>query len=414
MRWLVVVMAPMRTGESSERIRQLISALAGVSVFGLSFGLLYPLQALQLEHAGYSATYIGLVAAMQPLGLVVSNFLLPTIAARIGVGKLLTICVVAISLVFAAYPFLPPTPFWFLLRFLHGALASSLYVISEAIIIRLSLGDGSTRVLSIYTAAMQTTFGIGPLIILVVGVDGFAGFAIGAILTLVGGGIMILGGASKVDLYEDNKEKRPFLSVLWQLRILLVSFAVFAFSDAVTADLLPVYGMKLNFSTSGAAMLLAAFLFGSTILQIPLSYLFSKAKDSHQLPMNVVAIAVSFVALVVLWDSILVWPIIAVAGALTSSINTIALTQLGKRLVGSDLISGTASLTTVWGLTALIATPIAGIGMDVAGPQALPYSIILFCVLSICISLALFFGKSSRRRSTVDVLTASDDTSSRV
>lgn len=380
-----------------QRIKQLVAALAGVSVFGLSFGLLYPLMALQLESGGYSSTYIGVVAAMQPMGLVLSNFLLPSFAARLGVGTLLKFCVVAISIVFAAYPFLPPTPFWFLLRFIHGALASSLYVISEAIIIRLSVGDGSTRVLSIYTAAMQTTFGVGPLILLAVGVEGHTAFLIGAGLTLLGGAIMILGGASKIELYDDS-ERKPFLSVLWQLKILLVSFAVFAFSDAATADLLPVYGMKLEFSTSASAMMLAAFLFGSTVLQIPLSYLFSKAKDAFQLPVNVAAIAVSFLALVAFWDSYLVWPVMAVAGALTSSINTIALTQLGKRLVGSDLISGTASLTTVWGLTALIATPIAGVGMDLAGPQALPYSIVLFSVLSLVISLALLSMKRNARQ----------------
>jgi len=378
---------------SRERLGQLIAALAGVSVFGLSFGLLYPLMALHLEGQGYSASYIGLVAAMQPLGLVLSNFLLPSIAARIGVGRLLKICVVAISLVFVAYPFLPPTPFWFLLRFVHGALASSLYVVSEAIIIRLSLGEGSTRVMSIYTAVMQTTFGIGPLILMVVGVDGPAGFVIGGSLTLIGGIIMILGGAGRVELFEES-ERKPFLSVLWQLKILLVSFAVFAFSDAATADLLPVYGMKLSFSTADAAMLLAAFLFGSTLLQIPLSYLFAKAKDSLQLPINVGAIAMSFVAMVLLWDTAFIWPVTAVAGALTSSINTIALAQLGRRLQGGDLIAGTASLTTVWGMTALIATPIAGVGMDIAGPQALPWSIVLFSALSLMISLLL----SARRK----------------
>lgn len=140
--------------------------------------------------------------------------------------------------------------------------------------------------------------------------------------------------------------------------------------------------------------MLAAFLFGSTILQVPLSYLFSKARDSLQLPINVCAIAVSFLGLALFWDTPAIWPLTAIAGALTSSINTIALTLLGKRLVGSDLISGTASLTTVWGLTALVATPIAGVGMDVAGPQALPYSIILFSVLSLCISVLLLWRKN--------------------
>lgn len=393
---------------SGETLRQLIAALAGVSVFGLSFGLLYPLMALQLEVKGYSSTYIGVVAAMQPMGLVLSNFLLPSIAARIGIGNLLKICVILISLVFAIYPFLPPTPFWFILRFVHGALASSLYVISEAIIIRLSIGESSTRVLSIYTAAMQTTFGVGPLILLAVGVEGYTAFLIGAGLTLASGIIMLLGGAGKVDLYEDS-ERKPFFSVLWQLKTLLVSFAVFAFSDAATADLLPVYGMKLDFSTSGSAMLLTAFLFGSTVLQIPLSHLFSKAKDTLQLPINVGSIAISFLALVMFWDSHLVWPIMAIAGALTSSINTIALTQLGQRLVGSDLISGTASLTTVWGLTALIATPIAGVGMDIAGPQALPYSIILFSALSIIVSMTLLFLKKNARPAASPLVNAGDD-----
>lgn len=188
----------MKAAADRTRTLQLIAALAGVSVFGLSFGLLYPLMALNLESRGYSPSYIGIVAAMQPMGLVLSNFLLPSIAARIGVNALLKICVISISLVFVTYPFLPPTPYWFLLRFVHGALASSLYVVSEAIIIRLSLGDGSTRIMSIYTAAMQTTFGIGPLILMAVGVDGYAGFLIGGILTFIGGAIMILGGASKV------------------------------------------------------------------------------------------------------------------------------------------------------------------------------------------------------------------------
>ncbi|WP_421694830.1 MFS transporter [Aestuariivirga sp.] len=382
----------MHADSGRNQTRQLIAALAGISVFGLSFGLLYPLMALNLEGRGFSASYIGIIAAMQPLGLVMSNFLLPTVVARTGVGGLLKICIGAISLVFAVYPFLPPTPCWFLLRFVHGALASSIYVVSEAIIVRLSVGERATRVLALYTAVMQTTFGIGPLILLLTGVDGPAGFLTGAILTIVGGLIMILGGAGKVELYDEG-ERKPFLSVLWQIKFLLAGYAVFAFADAVTADLLPVYGKLLDFSTTRAALLLTAFLFGSTILQIPLSFLFSKVDETYQLPLNVSGVALSFLALVFTWDTALVWPVIAIAGALTSSINTISLTQVGRYVAARDLVAGTASLTTSWGVIYLIATPIAGIGMDSAGPQALPYSVVIFGLLSLAVLLI-----GSRRR----------------
>ena len=49
------------------------------------------------------------------------------------------------------------------------------------------------------------------LILMAVGVDGYAGFLIGGILTFIGGAIMILGGASKVELYDDS-ERKPFFS----------------------------------------------------------------------------------------------------------------------------------------------------------------------------------------------------------
>lgn len=389
----------MRLDHRRSELHQLLSALAGVSVFGLSFGLLYPLMALQLESRGYSPAYIGVVAAMQPIGLILSNFLLPSVAAHLGVGVLLRICVATISLVFVLYPFLPPTPFWFVLRFLHGALASSLYVVSEAIILRLSLGSRSSRVMAIYTSVMQASFGLGPLILMAVGVNGALGFLIGAILTSAGGVIMLLGGAGGVQLQDDG-ERRPFLSVLWQLRIMLVSYAVFAFSDAVTADLLPIYGRKLDFSTDSAALLLTIFLFGSTCLQLPLSWLFDRLPEKIQLPVNVAGVAICFGGMILSWDTWLIWPVTALAGALTFSINTLGMAQLGRRLAGSDLIAGTASQTTVWGVTALVATPVAGVGMDIAGPQAMPWSITLFAVLSLALSGLLHLRRRGGVRQT--------------
>ena len=43
--------------------------------------------------------------------------------------------------------------------------------------------------------------------------------------------------------------------------------------------------------------------------------------------------------------------------------------------------------------TRQLISPLAGVGMDIAGPQALPYTIMLFSVLSLCISLSLLAGK---------------------
>lgn len=376
----------MHQDSGRERTLQIMAAMAGVAVFGLSFGLLYPLMALNLSGRGYSASYIGLIAAMQPLGLVCCNVLLPSLVKRTGVSAVLKISIIANALVFAAYPLVTSLPMWFMLRFIHGALAAAIYVVSESIVIRLSAGDGSPRLMSIYTAVMQSTFGSGPLILLLTGVDGAGGFLTGAALTVVGGVIMLAGGATKVNLAHEGTGQ-PMLTVIWRLRFLLAGYAVFAFTDAAVADLLPIYGTMLTLTTAKAALLLSAFLFGSTLLQIPLSQLFARVSDGAQLPLNVAAVALSFLGVALAWDSLLIWPAVALAGALTSSVSTVSLTQLGKNLSGGDLISGTASINTAWGIICLIATPIVGFAMDQAGPVALPTTIAAFALLSFAIML---------------------------
>ena len=386
-----------------DRALQLMAALAGVAVFGLSFGLLYPLMALHLAGAGYSASYIGLIAAMQPLGLVCCNFILPSLVRRTGVAALLKAAIIANALVFVAYPLAPPEPWWFLLRFIHGALAAAIYVVSEAIIIRLAAGDGASRLMALYTAVMQSTFGSGPLILLLTGVDGASGFLTGAALTVAGGIVMLLGGAAKVDLTREGGGQ-PILTIIWRLRFLLAGYAVFAFSDAAVADLLPIYGKMLAFTTAHAALLLSAFLFGSTLLQIPLSQIFAKVPDAAQLPLNVAAVALSFFGVALAWDSPFIWPAVALAGALTSSVSTVSLTLLGKNLTGSDLISGTASVNSAWGIICLIATPIVGYAMDKAGPVALPHTIAGFALLSLAtLLLAIRRGPVVRNASPAPV-----------
>jgi MFS family permease len=71
------------------------------------------------------------------------------------------------------------------------------------------------------------------------------------------------------------------------------------------------------------------------------------------------------------------WPLILVSGAASAGIYTVALAELGERFRGTELVSGTSSFATMWGLGALFGAVMAGWAFDSYGPDGLPYSVAL-------------------------------------
>jgi hypothetical protein len=80
------------------------------------------------------------------------------------------------------------------------------------------------------------------------------------------------------------------------------------------------------------------------------------------------------------------WPVLTVMGATAAGIYTVALAELGERFSGHELVTGTASFSTVWGLGALGGSLAAGWSIAAFGPDGLPFSmaaIFLLFILSV-------------------------------
>jgi len=71
---------------SPPNIRNLIAACSAISVFGLAFGMTYPLLSLILEQRGVSTEMIGINSAMMPVGILLFSPLIPVVSKRFGAG----------------------------------------------------------------------------------------------------------------------------------------------------------------------------------------------------------------------------------------------------------------------------------------------------------------------------------------
>ena len=88
---------------SSPNIRNLVVACAAITVFGLAFGMTYPLLSLILESRGVSESMIGINSAMMPLGILLFGSAIPFLSRRFGARNLAVSAAVLTALFIILY-----------------------------------------------------------------------------------------------------------------------------------------------------------------------------------------------------------------------------------------------------------------------------------------------------------------------
>ena len=355
-----------------QRFINLLAAIAAITVFGFTFGLMFPLLSLIQESRGIPSWLIGVNSALHPLGIVISVFAIPYLVRRFGARNAVIGAGLLTAAVIVTYPFFEIFPWWFGLRVLQGFFVSILFAISEAWIVKFAAGPWRTRILGIYSAILALSFGIGPALITVTGIEGALPFIVGAVILL----IAIIPVFFVQDAAVDSADERP-LSVLGFARkapILLFAIGMFAIIDAANLSFLPVYAVKKGFDRETAALALTAFVLGNTVLQFPIGWL------ADHLPKRVVMAGCgtftcicSFLVPFV-FGTWALWPVLTVMGATSAGIYTVALGELGERFSGHDLVAGTAAFSTMWGLGALAGSLLAGWAIAGFGPDGLPFT----------------------------------------
>jgi MFS family permease len=369
--------------------RQLINLLAAISaitVFGFTLGLMFPLLSLILEQRGMSAEVIGYNTAMQPLGIILSILAIPALVRRFGAKASVIGAALLTASVVCAYPYAPVFWWWFALRFLHGFFVSTLFAVSEAWVVKFSEGPYRSRILALYTSVLAASFGGGPALISLTGTDGPAPFLIG--------GLILVIAAAPIFLVQDDdvpSEDETALSVMGfaaKAPMLLAAVGIFAVVDAACLGFLPVYGVRKGMTAEMAALALTAFIVGNTVLQFPIGWL-ADHYPKHRITAGCTAITALACALIpVSFGTPFLWIVLMVAGASSAGIYTVALARLGEGFSGHDLVAGTASFSTTWGIGALLGALGAGWSIQAFGLDGLPYTLAVIFAMFLFAMLA--------------------------
>lgn len=375
--------------------RNVIAAAAAITVFGFALGQMFPLLSLILEARGYSDDVIGLNAAMSPVGILLFSTVIPVTARRFGARRVALVAAFATALIILSFKVFPSLAAWFVLRLLQGMTISTLFVLSEAWIVRYSSGAHRGKIVAVYASVLSGSFAAGPAVIAWIGIEGWRPFLIGAAVLIAA--MVPLSLVRDEQRAEDLREPSSLLKFAPKAPILLAAVGMFAVFDAATLGLLPVYGVRVGLDVTVAAAALTALIAGNVVFQFPIGWLADRLPKRAVIAGLALATAVLCLILPATMATAWMWPVLLLVGATGYGIYTVSLADLGDRFTGEELVQGAAAFATTWGGGALLGSALAGWAMATFGPHGLP--------VSLAIVLALFLvmmavGEPRRRRRT--------------
>lgn len=382
-----------------QRWINLFAAISAITVFGFALGLMFPLLSLIMEKHGVSPQVIGYNTAMQPLGILVAGFVVPSLTHRFGTKPVAICAAFVVATLIVTYPFTDIFWAWFLLRAVQGFAVAILFSVSEAWVVEAADGPARSRILGIYTGVLSLSFGLGPALISFTGTESLTPFFVGAAFLLAGTIPMFFYRQTEAFARDAETSGLSMLGFARLAPILIAAVGMFGVIDAANLGLLPVYGVKKGLSPETAALMLTAFIAGNIALQFPIGWIADHWSKRGMMVVCAITTVIGSVLIPTAFGTLAIWPVLVVTGAASAGIYTMALAELGERFSGHELVAGTAAFSTMWGAAALFGALLGGWAIDRFGPDGLPYSIaVVFVGFILAIAVRGYFSAQAPKR----------------
>lgn len=358
----------------------LIAAIATVASADIALGFTLQLLPLLMDHNGVSASVIGLNTAMSPLGILLAGPVIPRIIQRFGTRPVAGLAVFISALALLGFKLFPSIYLWFPLRFMLGISAGALFIVSEAWILTFADPASRGRVMGFYTSVLSITFSIGPLVLPITGTTGWTPWLI-AISCLVFAGVPLSFVKPDEDVFRDEGSGR-FWSVVSRVPLLLFAVGCATLFDSVFISFFSIFGLRNGLSLGVASSALGIGILGNLLFQYLVGWL-----ADHWSKRGVVVISATLTVLLafaLIWavNSWLLWPTIILLSTSAFAVYVIALTVIGDRFSGGDLVACSAAFSTMWGVGGLVGPALAGSVIDTFGINAMPLLLAAFyCIL---------------------------------
>ncbi len=345
---------------------------AAVISIGLALGLTMPLVSLRLESWGYGNFAIGVMASTPAVGVLLGAMIAGRLAARVGTPRLMRICLLTGAFSVGLLALLQSYPVWLILRLLIGVQLTVVFILGESWINQLAVEKWRGRLVALYGTGYALSQLSGPVLLTFIGTADDRGFWFGVCL-LVGGSLLLLGrsGAPKVDPH--SATGRGLFSFCAQLAGDCLGGGVVrrlrghdphpAAGVWHPAGLHPGRGAGHGEHRGGGRCTAAAAHRLARRPHLPADVLFRGCG---------LVLFLSSLAMPLLLQPPLIWPLLVLFGASAGGLFTLALILIGERYRDDALVRANAHVAQLWGIGCLLGPLATGAASQWISGHALP------------------------------------------
>jgi MFS family permease len=383
--------------QASSRRMVLAAVFSSCLGVGLIFGFQPPLIALTLSRLGYSSFAIGAVTAASLIAVILCGPFYPRVIVRVGLKR----CIVA-GIVFAAgilllMPLWPGVPSWLALRFVAGCALGLVWIASEIWMNSASGTESRGTVMGIYGTVFSIGIVAGPILLEFTGTQGAKPFTIGAaclILTLLPMTVL----RQVTSAAQEFTPLRGLSGALKVAPLVMLAARVAGLVESADLTLLPLFGLHAGLDEHAALLLVAVFMAGNVVLQVPIGLLADRYGRKTLLGICAVASCIGPLLLQrYLGTPILLWPLLFVWGGTLYAFYSQGVALLGEEFTVENLPSANTLFVMVYCLGGVVGPSVGGIAMDLWPRWGLPV-LLSGAALLMLGGLALNFARDSRRQ----------------
>ena len=368
----------------------LAAAFASGAIVTMVMGLVWPLLSLRLAAMGHTGGAIGVNSAAQSLAIVLIAPVAPLLAQRVGVVRLMLVAVAGAAVILAAMAAWRDYGAWLGLRFALGVAIEILFVLGDTWVVQFAPDHARGRIVGLYAAIGFLGFAGGPLIIDVVGSEGWAPFlaGIGCIL-LAGLPLWFARGAGPAL----GRAAQGGLLRYWRMTpAIMLAGAMYGFVDAMVLALFPVYALHSGLEESAIARLISVAVLGSIGFQVLIGWLCDRVSPYRVLAGCTLGALASALALpfaiggMVPALIVLVW-----WGGAMGGFFTVGMVLMGRHYAGADLVAANGLFVVMFGLGSMVGPAVGGAAIDLWDPHGM-----IVVVVVAAASYLVFLGARAR------------------
>ncbi len=339
---------------------------------GLIFGFQPPLIAFALSRLGYSSFAIGSVTAASLIAVILCGPFYPRAIIRLGLRR----CVVG-GIVFAAgilllMPLWPSLPLWLMLRFVAGCALGLVWIASEIWMNSVSGIESRGTVMGIYGTVFSIGIVAGPILLEFTGTEGAKPFVVGAACLI----LTLLPLAVLRQITSSAQEFTPLRGLSGALKtapIVMLAALVAGLVESADLTLLPLFGVHAGLEERAALLLVAVFMVGNVVLQVPIGLLADRYGRKTMLGICALASCIGPLLLQAsLGTPLLLWPLLFVWGGTLYAFYSQGVALLGEEFAMENLPSANTLFVMVYCLGGVIGPSAGGIAMDLWPNRGLP------------------------------------------